>query len=69
VFRVTFVPTAGEWTRLRTASSAAQLINYFSDDKIKKNEMAGSCSTYGAEERYIQGFDGETWEEECNLKA
>ena len=26
----------------------------------EKNEMGGVCRTYGAEERRIQGFDGET---------
>ena len=30
-------------------------------DKIEKNEMGGECSTYGGEERCIQGFGGETW--------
>jgi hypothetical protein len=25
-----------------------------------ENEMGGACSTYGVEERYIQGFGGET---------
>jgi hypothetical protein len=25
-------------------------------DKIKKNEMSGACSTYGGEQRHIQGF-------------
>jgi len=29
-------------------------------DKIEKNEMGGTCSTYGEEERPIQGFGGET---------
>ena len=29
-------------------------------DKIEKNEMGGACSTYGGEERCIQGFGGET---------
>jgi hypothetical protein len=29
-------------------------------DKIKKNEMVGACSTYGAGERLVQGFGGET---------
>ena len=28
--------------------------------KIEKNEMGGACSTYGGEERRIQGFGGET---------
>ena len=36
---------------------------------IKGNEMGWACGTYGAEESYIQGFDGETWEKECNLKT
>ena len=25
-------------------------------DKIEKNEMSGACSTYGGEERCVQGF-------------
>ena len=29
-------------------------------DQIEKNEMGGACSTYGGEERCIQGFGGET---------
>ena len=33
---------------------------YFSGDKIEKNEMGGSCGTYGGEERCAQGFGGET---------
>ena len=41
VFTITFVPTTGEWTRLRTASSAVHLTNYFSGDKIRKSEMGG----------------------------
>jgi hypothetical protein len=32
----------------------------FSGDKIKKNEMGGSCSFYEGEERYIQSFGVET---------
>ena len=32
----------------------------FSGDKIEKNEMSGACSTYGVEERRIQGFGGKT---------
>ena len=33
---------------------------YCSGDKIEKNEMGGSCSAYGGEERCLQGFGGET---------
>ena len=29
-------------------------------DQIEKNEMGLACSTYGGEERRIQGFGGET---------
>ena len=29
-------------------------------DKIEKNEMVGTCSMYGGEERCIEGFGGET---------
>jgi len=29
---------------------------FYSSGKIKKNEMSGACSTYGGEERYVQGF-------------
>jgi hypothetical protein len=36
------------------------LAQYCAGDKIKKNEMGGACSTYGGEERRIQGFGGET---------
>ena len=32
----------------------------FSSDHVEKNEMGGACSTYGGEERCIQGFGGET---------
>ena len=28
---------------------------------VEKNEMGRVCSTYGGEERHIQGFVGETW--------
>ena len=34
------------------------LTQYCSGDKIE-NETGGACSTYGGEERCIQGFDGE----------
>jgi len=34
------------------------LTQYFSGDKIEKYFLGGSCSTYGLEERYIQGFGG-----------
>ena len=36
------------------------LTQYCSRDKIEKNEIGGSCSAFGGEERRIQGFGGET---------
>jgi len=39
--------------------SSLLLTQYFSGDKIEKNEIGGTCSAYGAEERRIQGFGGE----------
>jgi hypothetical protein len=38
-------------------------------DQIEKNEMGGVCSTYGGEERCIQGFDGEIWWKETVWKS
>ena len=34
-------------------------------DKIEKNELSGSCSTYGGGESRVQGFGGETWGKEA----
>jgi len=33
---------------------------YCSGDEIEKNEMDGACSTYGGEERRMQGFGWES---------
>ena len=33
-------------------------------NQIEKNEVGRACSTYGGEERCIQGFGGETWVKE-----
>jgi hypothetical protein len=33
---------------------------YCLDEQIEKNEMGGAGSTYGGEEKCIQGFSGET---------
>jgi hypothetical protein len=35
------------------------LTNYYSGDEIKKTEMDRVCSTYGRQEKCIQGFGGE----------
>jgi hypothetical protein len=38
------------------------LIEYYSVYQIEKNEVGGTCSTYGEEERCIQRVGGETKE-------
>jgi hypothetical protein len=40
------------------------VLYFCAGDKIEKNEMGGECSTYGEEERRVQGFGGETWVKE-----
>jgi hypothetical protein len=37
-----------------------EFTQYFSGDKIEKNEMGGACSAYVRGERIIQGVGGET---------
>ena len=36
------------------------LTQYCAGDKIEKNEMGGTCGTYGRRERCAEGFGGET---------
>ena len=36
------------------------LTQHCSGDKIENNDVGGTCSTYGREERSIQGFGEET---------
>ena len=42
---------------------------YYSSGQIKKNEMSRACSTYGGEERYVQGFVGKTLGKEKTWKT
>jgi hypothetical protein len=49
----------GEWIKIRN-EEIYDLYQHCSGDKVEKNEMGGACSTYGGEERRIQGFGGET---------
>jgi hypothetical protein len=35
-------------------------ITKYSGNQIEKNELGGACSTYGGEERCIEGFGGKT---------
>jgi hypothetical protein len=34
------------------------LTKYYSADQIKKNDMGGTCGTYGRQKRCIQGSGG-----------
>jgi len=43
------------------AKQSTLLTKHYFGDQIKKNKMGWACSTYGGEERHIQGFGGETW--------
>jgi len=45
------------------------LTQYCFSDKIEWNEMGGAYSTYGGEERRIQGFGGETWGKETTWET
>ena len=51
-----------EWRKLHNVNlndlfSSPSIV---SGDQIEKNEIGGTCSAYGGEERRIQGFSGET---------
>ena len=65
VLRRIFGPDRAEITRVwRKLHNGELNILYSSPNvvrviKIEKNEMGGACSTYGGEERCIQGFGGE----------
>jgi hypothetical protein len=52
----------GEWVKLQNyeLNTSVLLTQYCSGDKLEKDEMGGTCSTYGEERRCIQGFGGET---------
>ena len=40
--------------------NAEKTLIVINSDKIEKNEMGGTCGTYGGRERCAQGFGGET---------
>ena len=46
----------------------ALFTKHYSGDQIEKNEIGGACSAYGGEERYLQGYGGETRGKETNRK-
>jgi hypothetical protein len=43
------------------------MTQYYSDNKIKKNELGRACSMYGREESCIQGLGGENVRERDHL--
>ena len=45
------------------------LTKYNSGYEIKKNGCGRACSTYGGEERCLQGFNGEMWGKETTRKT
>ena len=47
----------GNWRRLHMT---ILFTKFYSGDQIQKNELGEACSMYVGEERYIQGFGGET---------
>jgi hypothetical protein len=66
VLRMIFGPkrdeVTGEWRRLHNKElndlcPSPSIIRVM---QVMKNEIGGVCSMYGGEERYIQGFVGET---------
>ena len=60
----------GEWRKLHNE----ELNDLYSSPNIvrviiEKNQMDGSCSACGEEERRIQGFGGETWGKETTWET
>ena len=56
-----------EKTSQRGALLRVLLTKYFWGDKIKKNEMGRACSTFGVQERCMQGFGGVNLRESGHL--
>jgi len=53
----------------RRASWSVLLTKCYTGDEIRKNEMGGTCGTYGAAERWKQGVGEETWRKETTRNA
>jgi hypothetical protein len=54
----------GEWKRLHNKELYTLYFPPNMGDQIKKTKMGRTCSTFGEEERCIQGFIGKTWGKE-----
>ena len=60
----------GEWKYYISGTLRCVLpTKYRSGDQMKSNEISGTCSTYGGQERFMQDFGGETWWKETTLKT
>ena len=57
------------WTSHREGLWSPLLTEYYSCDHNKKNEIGRACSTYGGQERCVQGFGGETCRKETTWKT
>jgi hypothetical protein len=61
IVRINFMCLDLRWSVLLT--------QYFSGDKIEKNEMGGACSAYGRDEKRVQDFGGEIWGKETTWES
>jgi hypothetical protein len=58
------------WTQKYVSALCSVLLTkYHSRDQVKKTEMGRAYSTYGGEERCVQGFSELTWGKETNWKT
>jgi hypothetical protein len=57
-----------EKTTYWVAEYFIHLTQYFSGDKIEKNEMGRAYSAYGGGEKRVEDFGGETWEEKTTVE-
>jgi hypothetical protein len=51
----------GEWRRLSNEKLFVPFTYYYRDNIIKKNEIGGTSSTYGREERCLNSYGEATW--------
>jgi hypothetical protein len=45
------------------------LTEYYSGYHLKKDEIGGSCGTYGGKNKYIKGFGEKMWRKETTCKT
>ena len=61
IFGTKWNEVTGEWRKLHNEelNDLVHLTPYCPGDQIEKNEIGGTCSTYGGDEMCLQGFGGE----------